>query len=188
MHIVNLEEIQGILLRLPEIVDRLEAKDPKFSDLVKVWLKDMERALVNNRLSQAADVAALRSMVTSAERGVVHEGVEFTGRKTARKVREAVASDSLRRAEGLVADAIRGDAARIAEGEKLARQLVALAEQKGIIQKFSGAKNHTTRLTGIWSAMSEDPDLVAGTTALKGLVGFQDALILVDRMLPYYEE
>ena len=43
-------------------------------------------------------------------------------------------------------------------------------------------------LTGIWSAMSEDPDLVGGTTSLKGLVGFGDALILVDRMLPYFEE
>ena len=188
MQIVNLEEIQGILLRVPEIVDHLETNDPKFSDLVKKWLKDLENVLVNNRLAQAAEVAALRSMLISAERGVVHEGLEFTGRKTARKVREAVAAESLSKAEGLASDAIRGYGAQIAEGEKLARQLVALAEQKGIIQKFSGTKNHTIRLTGIWSAISEDPDLSAGTTALKGLVGFQDALILVDRMLPYYEE
>jgi len=188
MQIVNLEEIQGILLRLPEIVDHLEKNDPKFTALVKIWLADLEKALARNRLPQAADVAALRSMLISAERGVVHEGLEFAGRKTTRKVKEAVATESLRRAEGLASDAIRGYADQIAEGEKLARQLVALSEQKGIIQKFSGASNHSAMLTGIWSAMSEYPDLVGGTTSLKGLVGFGDALILVDRMLPYFEE
>jgi len=188
MQIANLEEIQSILLRLPEIVDHLEKNDPKFTALVKIWLLDLEKALAKNSMPQAAEVAALRSMLISAERGVVHEGLEFAGRKTVRKVRDAVAAESLRRAEGVASDAIRGHAAQIAEGEKLARQLVALSEQKGIIQRYSGANDQTAMLTGIWSAMSEDPDLVGGTTALKGLVGFRDALILVDRMLPYFED
>lgn len=188
MQIANLEEIQGILLRLPEIVDHLEKNDPKFTALVKIWLADLEKVLAKNRLSQASEVAALRSMLISAERGVAHEGLEFAGRKTVRKVREAVAAESLRKAEEVASDAIRGYAAQIAEAEKLARQLVALSEQKGIIEKFSCANNHTVMLTGIWSAMSGDPDLVGGTTALKGLVGFRDALILVDRMLPYVRD
>jgi len=184
MQIASLEEIERILLRLPEIVDRLDSKDPRFSDLVKSWLQDLERAFAENRLFQTAEVAALRAMVISAERGVICPGMEVSGPKTPRKVREAVAADSLKRAEGIAADAIRGDSARIAEGERLARQLVAIAEQKGIIKRFSAEEDHTTMLTGIWSEISLDPDLMAGATALKGLVGFRDALILVDRALP----
>ena len=184
MQIASFEEIRGILLRLPEIVDRLEAKDPRFSDHVKIWLEDLETALANNRLSQASSVAALRSNLISAERGYHKGSVEMGGRRTARRLKEAAAIDSLRGADAIAADLLRGYASKIAEGEKLALQLVALSDQKGILQKFSSIENHTTMLTAIWSAMSEDPDLAAGTTALKGLVGFRDALILVDRMIP----
>jgi hypothetical protein len=39
-------------------------------------------------------------------------------------------------------------------------------------------------LKAIWRAMTEDPDLGGGATHLEGLVGINDALVLLDRMLP----
>jgi len=184
MHIVNIEEIQGMLLRVPELIDRLESHDPDFAVLVKDWLTGAEQVLISNRLAVASDVAVLRGVLISAERGVLPEGMVLTGRKTARKIKDATSADALRRASELVSDAIRGDAAQIAEGEKLTRQLVALAERKGILPDDPDAGGHSETLNAIWRAMSEDPDLGPATTHLAGLVGAYDALVLLDRMLP----
>jgi len=184
MHIVNIEEIQGMLLRVPELIDRLESHDPDFAVLVKGWLTETEQVLTNNRLAVAADVAVLRGVLISAERGLLPEGMVLTGRKTARKIRDAAAADALRRSSDIISDAIRGDTAQIAEGEKLTRQLVALAERKGILPCDPDAGGHDEKLNAIWHAMSEDPDLGPATTHLAGLVGGYDALVLLDRMLP----
>ncbi|MEA1965778.1 MAG: hypothetical protein U9N05_00645 [Euryarchaeota archaeon] len=184
MHIVNIEEIQGTLLHVPELIDSLENRDPNFAVLVKDWLTEAEQVLINNRLAVASDVAVLRGVLISAERGVLPDGMVLTGRKTARKIRDAAAADALRRASELISDAIRGDAAQIAEGEKLTRQLVALAERKGIVPDDPDTRGHSETLNTIWRAMSEDPELGPATTHLAGLVGAYDALVLLDRMLP----
>lgn len=184
LHIVNLEDIQNILLRVPELVNCLERRDSNFSDLVKEWLTQVEDVLVSNRLPIAADVAVLRGVLISAERGVLPMGMEISGRSTHRKVKDGAAAEVLRKADEAISHAISGYASKVQEGESLARQLVALAQQKGMIPDGSGARNHAEVLNAIWSEMSKDPELGGGTTHLAGLVGPYDALILLDRMLP----
>jgi len=185
IRIANLEEIQGMLLHIPELINSLEKKDPNFARSVKKWLMQIEQILVNNHLAIAADVAVLRGTLISAERGVVPEGIVFNNRKTARGIKDAVAADVLRKAENLISNAISYDVARVAEGEKITRQLVALAQQKGLIQLDSSIGEHSDMLKAIWNAMSNDPDLGPGTTHLIGLVGNYDSLILLDRMLSF---
>lgn len=183
LHIVNLEEIQGILLRLPGLIHDLERRDPNFASAAKDWLTQAEQILVNNRLAVAADVAVLRGALISAERGVIPPGLVFSGRMTSRKIRDASAADVLRKAEELISDTIKGSLAQIAEGERLTRQLLAVAQRKGLIPGGPHMGERTEMLTGIWHAMTVDPDLGSATTHLAGLVGAQDALILLDRGL-----
>jgi len=184
LHIVNLEDIQNILLRVPELVNCLERRDPNFSDLVKEWLTQVEDLLISNRLPIAADVAVLRGVLISAERGVLPIGMEISGQSTRRKVKDGAATEVLRKTDEIISHAISDYASQVQEGERLAQQLVALAWQKGMIPDDSGASNHTEMLNAIWGAMSKDPELGAGTTHLAGLVGPYDALILLDRLLP----
>ncbi len=184
LHIVNLEEIQSLLLRVPKLIGDLERRDPNFLGAVKEWLTQMEQVLLNNRLPVAAEVAVLRGVLIGAERGVMPPGMVFRGRPTARKIKDASAADVLRKAEELVANAIRGDAAQFAEGERLARQLVTVAQRKGLVPAASRADRHAEMLNAIWRALIADPDLGPATTHLAGLVGTYDALILLDRMLP----
>lgn len=183
LHIVNLEEIQNILLRVPELVNCFEKHDINFTDLVKEWLTQVEQVLVNNRLPIAADVAVLRGVLISAERGVLPIGMEIIGRNTRRRVKDGAAAEVLRKTDEIISHAINGYASQVQEGEHIARQLVALARQKGRIPDGSDASNHTEMLNAIWNAMLKDPELEAGTTHLAGLVGTYDALILIDRML-----
>lgn len=183
MHIANIEEIQGMLLRVPELVNCFERRDPGFAEWVKDWLVQAEQVLVNNRLAAAADVAVLRGMLISAERGILPSGIEFNGKKTARKIKDAAAMDALRMAEELVSSTIKIPAAQVYEGERVMRQLVALAQRKGLIPEESEGE-HAGILKAAWRAISHDPELGQAAAHLAGLVGAYDALILLDRMLP----
>jgi len=184
LHIVNLEEIQRTLLRVPGLIHALEKHDPNFAGGVKEWLTQAEQILVNNRLTVAADVAVLRGVLISAERGVLPLGLVFSGRTTARKIRDATAADVLRKAEEVISNAIRADVAQLAEGERLARQIASLAQRKRLIVSAQIVNKHTETLNAYWNAMIADQELGPPTTHLAGLVGVHNALILIDRMLP----
>lgn len=185
LNIVNLEEIQRMLLLVPSLIQKQEERQTSLNESVKTWLTDSEQILINNRLSVAAEVAVLRGVLISAERGVVPHGMGFAVRTTARKIKEAAAVEVLRKAAEAILQAIAADAARIAEGERLMRQILAVAQRKGISQvPEHSSYNHTELLKAIWRVMTEDPDLGGGAARLEGLVGINDTLLLLDRVLP----
>ena len=183
LRIVNLEEIQGMLLRIPGLVDLQDRRDPDFVQDVKQWLSKLEEVLDNNRIPVAGNVAALRALLISAERGVIPAGVEFHGRSTRRKIQEAAAAYVLRQTGDLVSSVIQKDHERVAEAERLTRQLVVLAKAKGLIQELSSGDNFTDMVKAIWRTLSADPELSPGTANVEGLIGPHDALITLDRTI-----
>lgn len=182
--VVNLEEIQGALLRVPALVRILDERGPGFAAAAKEWMIQVERILQDNRLAVAAEIAALRGTLISAERGAMPAGLVFNGRPSARKVREAAAADVVRKAESAISNAIRDDAARCAEGERLAQQIVAVALRKRIAPMAGQFSLHGDMLRALWRTLVADAELSQAATHLAGLVGPQDALILLDRKLP----
>ncbi len=183
LRIVNLEDIQSMLLRIPRLVDQQERRDPDFVQDVKHWLSKIEKTLENNRMPSAGNVAALRALLVSAERGVVPAGVEFHGRITRRKIRDAAAACVIRETGDLLSNVLQKDLAQVAEAERLTRQLVSMAKVKGHIRELPAGENFTDMLKAIWRAMSADPELSPGTISVEGLVGPHDALVVLDRIL-----
>jgi len=183
LRIVNLEEIQGMLLRIPGLVDLQDRRDPDFVQDVKEWLSKLEKVLENNRLPAAGNVAALRALLISAEQGVIPTGVEFHGRTTGRKIREAAAAYVLRQTGDLVSSVIQKDRERVAEAERMTRQLVALAKAKGFIQELPSGDNFTDMLKAVWRTLSADQELSPGTVNVEGLVGPHDAIMVLDRII-----
>ncbi len=186
MHIVNLEEIQGIKLRIPELIQHFENRNTEFTSLTKEWLVEAEKVLTNNRMTVAADVSILRGVLISVERGVMPSGIIFSGKTTARKIKDATSVDVLQKADKIISAAIEVPVAQITEGERLTRQVVALAIRKGIVQK-ENSQEHSELLREIWRKMSLDPELQPVITHIIGLVGAYDALILLDRSLSLLE-
>ncbi|HEX7241550.1 MAG TPA: hypothetical protein VF263_14830 [Longimicrobiaceae bacterium] len=180
---LNLEEIQGMLLRVPGLVDAMDRNDAGFSALVRGWLAEVEEVLKNNRLAAAGEVAALRGTLIAAERGALPAGITVAGRATPRRLRDAAAADALRRAESAVSGAVRADAERVAEAEGMLRQVATLAAWKGTLPGPGYPGTHTARVQAAWSAVSTDPDTAGAALRVAGLVGAQDALILLDRAL-----
>jgi len=179
--LLNLEEIHALLLRVPSLVDGLARHDPDFPNAVKDWLAQVEQVLLRNRLSIAAEIATLRGTVIAAERGVMPPVTALSGRTTPRKIREAAATEALRKAGALVADSIRGSEAQFAEAERLVRQLVVVAERKGLLAATPGTP--TQQLVTLWNAIRNDAELGAIATHVAGLAGPESALILLDRAL-----
>jgi len=183
LRIVNLEEIERMLLRVPALVDLQDRGNPDFAQDVKQWLSELEKVLESNRIAVAGTVAALRALVISAERGVIPVGVEFHGRPTRRKIQEAAGAYVLRQSGDLVSSVTQRERERVAEAERLTRQLVALAKAKGLIQEVPSGGDFTEILKGIWRTLSADPDISGGTVNVEGLVGPYDALIVLDRII-----
>ena len=181
LRIVNVEEIQELLRLMPGLIDDLKKRESRSIENVGSWLEAMEQTLANNHLSLAGNVAGLRGVLDGALNGVIPVGIEFHGHATMRKIREAAAVEVLRRARDLVTIAIQDDTARIAEAERLGRQLIAVAKFKGLIPESPDSSRHTESLKAIWSSMQANSEIVQGAVHLLGLVGPQDALIVLDR-------
>jgi hypothetical protein len=176
LHIVNVEEIQGLLLRVPALIDRLERRDANFAQAVVQWLTAAEQVFVNNRLPLAGNLAALRGVLGTA-------GVTAQGRPTPRKLRAAAAADALRQAADLITAAVREDDARIAEADRLCQQMLAMAHAAGLLAAPTPSVARGQWLREVWKVLAADPNLAAGAVRITGLVGPHDALIVLDRAL-----
>jgi hypothetical protein len=182
LRIVGLEAIKVVLLHLQGVVDLQQRGDPLFVSEAKRWLSEMEKALGGSRLPAAGEVTALRSVLLSAERGAVPEGVEVAGRPGKRKTAEAAAAYVLRRVTEIVSATIARDQERVAEGQRMMLQLLALARAKGIDRTAVDREAEAPTPEARWRVLSMDPDLKAGTVNIEGLVGHEDALVLLDAL------
>ena len=184
LRIVNLEEIERLLLEVPALIDRLETRSPSFTDDVRNWLKSAEQALQNNRIAVASTVASLRGQLTSVKDGFVPPEVEILGRPTRRKILTAVSTSALRQASEAVLDITQPDRLRIAEAERICRQIVAHAKVRNLIPEGAPSNVELAEyLRGVWHQLKSDPDLSQLTTHLVGLLGSHDVLIVLDRTI-----
>jgi flavin-binding protein dodecin len=180
----NLEEIQQQLLELPGIVRAYEERTGDFADQARAWMVRLEEALKNNQLPAAGAIAALRAMVISAERGTLPPGLAFVGTPTVRKARDAAASEAIRRAEETVSGVLRADLAQVDEARRLVRQMLAVAQRKGLPVTTRDAPSISDAINGLWAACLRDAELAAAATRVNGLVGPFNALVLLSRELP----
>jgi len=183
LRLVHVEEIEGLLLKTPALVDLLDKKDPGIVREIICWLKSLERALNNNRMTITSSVASFRSVLVSANEGVITAGLSFHGKLTKRKIREASCSYVLQSANDIVANAIQKDINRFDEAESLMRQLLAVAKAKGAIQVKSEGLDQTQYLKATWTNLSNDSEMLAGTVRMEGLVGPHDSLVVLDRIM-----
>jgi len=180
----NLEEIQALLLELPAIVRAYEERTGDYPGLARGWMSRLEDKLKANQIPAAGAVAALRAMVVSAERGVIPSGLAFVGSPSVQKTREAAASEAIRRAEETVTAVLRADVAQVDEARRLMRQMVAIAQRKGLLAVIEGVPTVSDAVNALWSAFLRGAELSAGATRVGGLVGALNSLVLLGRELP----
>lgn len=184
LRLLAMEEVQAQLGRVSALVRLFEAKDSVFVDEVKAWLGQAEELLRNNHLDGVSELAGLRLVLASAEQGAIPEFVHITGHPSRRKVKSVTAADVLQKGAKRVAGAISSTVTQVKEAERLIRQMLPVAGKKGLITETDGAARGDA-LAATWQAMEADTDLTSVAVHVCGLIGKQDALILLDRCLAW---
>lgn len=181
LRLMNFEEIQGMLYAVPRLVDAHARRDARFAEDVTDWLARLETVLENNRLHQAAVVAAHRGTLVAADRGVTPPGVAVSGRSSRSKLRDAAAVDILGKVSVMTTDLLQTDVERFREAERLMRQLHTFAAAKGLLPEAIPDTQRTEALQAAWNAIAADAELRGGTINIEALVGGSDALVILDR-------
>ena len=183
LRIVNLEEVEGLLLALPAIVQVQESGSGDFPDRVDAWLVQLEKVLAANRLFQAGSIAALRSAAVAATTGSVPLGLQMRGTPTQRRFLFMVASHVLQRASEIASGLVAENKPRLADGERVAQQLVAVAHARGLVTPRQAGIDNTHYLRALRRSLAASQDLESAVVHLEGLVGVHDSLVLIDRAL-----
>lgn len=183
LNVVQYEEIVSLLRQVPGLVDQLEARRSRFVDDVLDWLKRAESAMDNNRLPGVSQIASCRAVLIEATRGVSSKELVFIGRATPRKVQDATASMVLERGNDVLHGVIAERQATFQEAERIAGQVLAVAEAKGLIRACTDGRPHQAVLACLQQAVAADTDLATVYAHLSALVGKTDMLIFFDRAL-----
>ncbi len=117
LRIVHIEEIEGLLLLLPDLVEQQKRRSPDFPRNADRWLSSLEQTFTSNRMYQVGVIAGLRSGLQAAVQGQVPAGIDFRGRPTRSKVASAVASQALGRAAETASSVIEQHRPRLAEAD-----------------------------------------------------------------------
>ena len=188
LRIVHIEEIEGLLLLLPTLVQQQERRSTDFAPNACAWLNSLEKVFAANRLYQAGYIATLRSGLVAVEQGQVPAGLEFRGRPTRSRVLNAVASQALQRAAEVASTLIAENQPRLTEAERIAHQIVSAALSRGLITAREEGVSNTEYLRMLRHSLGTSSDLENAFVHLEGLVGPHDAFILFDRALaPYFD-
>jgi len=182
LRLLQVEEIERLLLELPALVRLQERRSTDFPPRAAAWLASLEEVLSANRLYQAGLVAGIRSNLTLADQGQIPGGLEYRGRPTRTRVMASAASVALQRSADVVVGVIGDNRPRIGEGERVAQQVIAALRSHGLPVRPDGMANETYLRT-LRTTLSQNADLENVLVHLEGLVGPQDALVLLDRAI-----
>lgn len=183
LRLMQIEEINDLLLLVPDLVRQQEQRSTDFATNASQWLASFERVLTECRLYQAGSVSVLRSGLIGAAQGQVPAGIEFRGHASRSRVLNAAASQALQRAAELASTLMAENRPRIAEAEQVAQQVVAVALSRELITARDRDMTSTEYLRMIRRNLATCSDLENGFLHLEGLVGPNDSLILLDRAL-----
>ena len=183
LRLIQIEEIQSLMLRVSSLVEQQKQRSPDFATGTASWLELLEGSLAANRLYQAGRIAAMRSSLLAAEHGQIPVDISLRSRPTRTRVVNAVAARVLREASEVTGSLLGEHQNRLSEGERIAQQVIAVAAARRILPRREPRVDNSRFLQDLRRTLARGDDLEVAVIHLEGVVGVQDALILLDRAL-----
>lgn len=181
LRIVNLEEIESHLLRVPGLVEQLSREDPSFLVSLHDWLAAAEDTLKNNRLAGAGSIAAIRGSVISLQRGAL-DAAAAGSRVPRRRARDLAATGLLKEAAEKLTALVAPRRAQLDEAERIAMQVVTVARTVGMIPPM-GQESRSSYLGSVVRLISSRPELASHLVHISGMLGEGDTQLMLDRVL-----
>ena len=178
------DRLSTLLLQVPPLVERYERRGTDFVPGVKDWLRQAEDSLSAGKMPQAAEIASLRALLISVERGA--KPPELSQHPTASPYRFKVdsAATVLRSAQAIVSSLMGGTAQTLAEAESLLRKVVTVAGRKGLIVPRGKGVDRRDWVHSVWAEISADDDLGRAVSHVCESLNVDEALAIFDRLLP----
>lgn len=187
LRLPNIEEIHRKLMQIPQLIDRYAAGDESFIQNTLSWFCEVEKILLANRLTIAAELATMRASIISAHRAPASSSTLHLRRREKRRGADATAATTLRSAVELITRRIDQDLALIGNAEKATYELVILARQLKLIPDDFEPKQAYSHLRPLWDQLAANEQTAKHTTYIRSVVGPGDALILLDRVLAQWQ-
>jgi hypothetical protein len=183
LRILQVEELTGLLVQVPGMVELQEEHAPDFVDAVLNWLRDIERCMEANRLHQVSLVASARSTLMSVASGRQPTGIEFRNRPSTGRLVSAAASQAMSDVSHITSTIVEIELDRIRAAERVAFQIVAVGQARGIFGAISDEVTTDERYSIVRIALLDDSETASGLHHLDSLVGVHDSFVLLDRAL-----
>ncbi len=183
LSIIQIEEIETLCLKLPDLVRQQEQRSVDFVRNAGAWLETLEKALSANRLYQAGNVASIRSGLIAVQQGQSPEQIAFRSPPSHSRAVSAAAAHALQRAAEMASNLIAENKPRFNDADRIAQQIMAAAVSRGLIPARDEGISNTQYLRLVRRVLATVSDLENAAIVLEGLVGPQDTLIFIDRAL-----
>ena len=181
LYLADLDRLDALAMRVGALADAFEARDVRFPERVSTWLIDVEQELSALRLGEASSVAAWRSSIAAAARGVVPSDVAMRGRASRSRTTRVLARAVMQRTAELLDAIAQPDRTRAREAEAVARQVAAILKSRACpsAPQFPDPNDLHRAMPGLRA----DEQVGHAIVHIEGLVGSRDAIALLLRVV-----
>lgn len=172
--------LQHFLEQVPELVSMYESKSMHFPEKVKEWCIGCENTLKKHNKPQVAEIASLRGDIISTERGAKDPAIQFEKKLTKSKSVSGVAFLTLKKGQHVLHGILDPLNSRMEEARSMVRQVLALADQSGILFQIKNGNNGMTENpVAIWQILASNKELRSGLNSVLIHTTYPEALYLL---------
>lgn len=186
MNLVAFDRLIFLLNKVPDIVYLYEEKNPTFFNSVKEWMNHVEAVLKSNNIKLVAEISTLKSLLTSAQRGVQNKDIVVivgTGNNSKRKVVDATAIHVLHQAQHSLQILLNPLEEKYGEAKQLARKILLMASALGILNARLRTTFDPNTLPSLWKDLVSNETLSPWAARMLEIVSFDEALTIVNKVL-----
>ncbi len=171
--IINLVKVlKNKLVEFPVMVNRLERKDPHFTNKLMEWIKSTEELLATYNISETSELAGIRSKIIAPAFDTT------TRRASMKKEQLRVAAAVLYELQHLLLEVLQPYEMKVEESRELVRQLLLIVGQSGAIS-YDTSIPFDVFFNQVWSFINANDQLKAGAVKLKTSLPFNDIQLLI---------
>ena len=170
--VILVKELSKLLLVFPDLVRKLEQKDPMFlTDLFR-WMDHAEQVLKQHRITGVSELAGLRSRIVSPV-------FDNDTREPLRKRQIKVAAEQMYALQACISDCLEPVQQRMDSSRELVRQLLAMLSDSRAVQ-FEQGTAVDDFIRRIWWMLSQHEQLRAHAVQLKSHLSEPDIHLLIN--------
>lgn len=184
MNLTTFDQLVLMLNQVPHIAEMYEKKDNMFGQSVREWMDAAETILTANRIHLAAELATLKMMITSAQRGNRRQDPSPDSSVRNRKKAIEIASiDALHQAQHSIRMLLAPYETRYDEASQAARKMLIVASSLGILNARLRSRFDSATLPALWREMVSNEKTAPWTIKMLEMVTPDEALTLVNRVI-----